>query len=195
MRTIPQEILNEILNDLPVMAAAGLIYWFVRLIIHKKRFGVDCKEIRRRSRLNNIIGLLLVMWAALIVCSTLLPPWDHLDHFRIILPPHWRVIPGLVTANGINITSHELLNTLMFAPIGLALPFVLNSSKFGWTLLAGFCFTYSIEFLQGFTSQRDGNIDDVICNTLGTAVGYLLYLLMKLLFPKFTEKCKIKAKK
>lgn len=194
MRTLPREILNEIPNDLPIMAAAGIIYWFVRLIIHKKRFGADCGDIRRRSRLNEIIGLLLVMWAALIVCSTLLPPWNHLDHFRIIFPPNWRVIPDIFTGRGIDI-SHSALNMLMFAPIGLALPFVLNSSKFGWTLLAGFCFTFSIEFLQGFTSQRDGNIDDVICNTAGAAVGYLMYLLMKLLLPKFTEKCKVKAKK
>lgn len=195
MRTLPQEILSEFLSDLPVMAAAGLVYWFVRLIVQKKRLGADFREIRRKARLNEVIGLLLVMWAVLIVCSTLLPPWDHLDHFRIILPPHWRVIPELITAHGINVTSHELLNVLMFAPIGLALPFVLNSSKFGQTLLAGFCFTFSVEFLQGFTSLRDGNIDDVICNTIGAAIGYLLYLLMKLLFPKLTEKCKIKAKR
>lgn len=190
-RHLIRELLNEFLNDLPVMIIAGLIYWFVRRIIHKKRFGEDFKEVRQKSRLNEIIGLLLVMWAALIVCSTLLPPWKHLDHLRIVFP-HWGVIPEMFTHG---ITSHDMLNMLMFAPIGLALPFVLKRSGFGWTVLAGFCFTFSIEFLQGFSSMRDGNVDDVICNTAGTAVGYLLYLLIKLLFPKFTKKCMIKSEK
>lgn len=187
-----RELLNEILIDLPVMIIAGLIYWFVRRIIHKKRFGEDFKEVRRRSRLNEVIGLLLVMWAAMIVSATLLPPWNHLDFFRIVFP-HWRIIPDIFTR--VVDIRHSVVNMLMFAPLGLALPFVLKRSGFGWTVLAGFCFTFVIEFLQGFTSQRDGNIDDVICNTAGTAVGYLLYLLMKLLFPKFTDKCMIKTEK
>ncbi len=192
MKHLVRELLNEILIDLPVMIAAGLIYWFVRMIIHKKRFGADFKEIRRKARLNEIIKLLLVMWAAVIISATLLPPWNHLDFLRIVFP-HWRVIPDIFT-RGVDIR-HSVVNMLMFAPIGLALPFVLKRSGFGWTVLAGFCFTFEIEFLQGFISQRDGNIDDVICNTAGTAVGYLLYLIMKLLLPKFTEKCKIKAER
>ncbi len=188
-----RELLNEFLNDLPVMITAGLIYWFVRRIIHKKRFGEDFKEVRQKSRLNEIIGLLLVMWAALIVCSTLLPRWGDRHYFTRIGFPQWGVIPDIF--NGDFDLSHSMLNMLMFAPVGLALPFVLKRSGFGRTVLAGFCFTFSIEFLQGFSSMRDGNVDDVICNTAGTAVGYLLYLLMKLLFPKFTKKCMIKAEK
>lgn len=83
----------------------------------------------------------------------------------------------------------------MFMPIGLALPFVLKRPTFGHTVLVGFCFTFYIEYLQGFSGQRDGNIDDVICNTLGAIAGFLLYLLMKLIFPKFTAKCMVKAEK
>lgn len=187
-RHLVKELTDLMLEAVPIMVIAGLAYWFVRRFIHKKRFGADFKEIRQKSRLNEIIGLLLVIWAALIVCNTLLPP--SLPH----LIPNWKVIPEIFT-RGIRsiIDTHKLLNVLMFAPIGLALPFMQKRPGFGRTVLVGFCFTFGIEFLQGFSSQRDGNIDDVICNTLGVIVGYLLYLLIKLLFPKFTAKCMVKA--
>lgn len=191
MSRLINELLSFIPEALPVMAGAGLIYWFTRRFIHKKRFGADFKEVRRKSRLNEIIGLLLVIWAALIISSTLIPPFgSHV--FRFGFPPHWRLVPEIILYGYVDFT-HAVLNILIFAPVGLALPFVLKSSRFGWTVLTGFCFTFAIEFLQGFSNQRDGNTDDIITNTLGVIVGYLLYLLMKLIFPKFTAKCKIKA--
>lgn len=184
-----RELLYEFINALPIMAAAGLIYWFVRRHIHKKRFGSDFKEVRRRSRLNEIIGLLLVIWAALVFSSTVIS-WRDLVYFHWVL--HWRLIPDIIIYGYIDIR-HTLLNVLMFVPTGLALPFVLKRPVFGHTVLVGFCSTFAIEFLQGFNGQRDGNIDDVICNTLGVIVGYLLYLLIKLILPKFTAKCMVKA--
>ena len=191
-QTLLQELLSEFLEDLPIMLAAGLIYWFVRRHIHKKRFGSDFKEVRRRSRLNEIIGLLLVMWAALVAGSTLLPPGGFRDFSISFSFPHWGFIPEIVKYGYID-KRHALLNVLMFAPIGLALPFMEKIPKFGRTVLIGFCFTFVIEFLQGFSNQRDGNIDDLITNTLGAIVGWLLFLLMKLILPKSTSKCMVKA--
>lgn len=189
MNGVP-ELLIFLLEALPVMIAAGLAYWFVRRAMHKKRFGGDFKEVRRRSRLNEIIGLLLVIWSALIVSSTLLPSWGQGFHF--VFPPHWKLIPESVIKGDI-LGKHELLNMLIFVPVGLAVPFVLKGSGFRVTVLTGFCATFTIEFWQGFSGSRDGNTDDVITNTLGVMVGYLLYLLMKLIFPKFTAKCMVKA--
>lgn len=182
-----REILYEFRKALPIMAAAGIIYWFIRRHIDKKRFGSNFKEIRRSSRLNQIIGLLLIIWAAFLVSSTLLP-WEW--SFGSV--PHWRFIPDVITDRHIDIR-HSLSNVLVFIPIGLALPFMLKRPVFWQTVLVGFCFTFAIEFLQGFSTQRDGNIDDIICNTLGVIAGYILYLLIKLILPKFTAKCMIKS--
>jgi len=35
---------------------------------------------------------------------------------------------------------------------------------------------------------RDSTIDDVVCNTLGALLDYLLYLIIKKLFPKLAAK-------
>lgn len=194
--TLFEELLNEFLNDLPVMLAAGLLYWFIRRNLTKKRFGDSFKEVRRKTMLNNIIGLLLVMWAALIVCSTLLPPWGYMLRHGLDyrLPPHWKLLPKSIIRiiRYGNFDPHDLLNVLMFVPVGLAVPFMLNHTKFRLTLLIGFCFTFQIELIQGFSALRDGNTDDLISNTLGVIAGYLLFLLMKLILPKFTAKCMVK---
>ena len=195
-RTLAEELGYLILDSVPIVVITAVVYWFVRRFIHKKRFGAEFKEIRRKARLNEIIRLLLVIWAALIVCNTLLPSFNELSHLSSFFwfIPNWKIIPDIFTRGirGID-TTHSLLNIMMFAPIGLALPFVLKQPKFGRTVLVGFCFTFGIEFIQGFSRMRDGNTDDVICNTLGVIAGYALYLLMKLLLPKFTAKCMIKA--
>lgn len=196
-RTLAEELRDLLLESVPIVVIAALVYWFVRRHIHKKRFGADFKEIRKRARLNELIRLLLVIWAALIIDNTLIPPLRGLPDLSIFLPhmpPSWGIIPEIFT-RGIRsiIDTHNLLNALMFVPAGLALPFVMKRPRFGKAVLIGFCFTFVIEFLQGFSNQRDGNIDDVIFNTLGVMIGYALYLLMKLLLPKFTAKCMIKA--
>lgn len=195
-RTLAEELRDLMLESVPIVVIAAVVYWFVRRHIHKKRFGADFKEIRKRARLNEIIRLLLVIWAALIIDNTLLPPLSGLLHLSAYFrfTPNWDIVPEIFT-RGIRsiIDTHNLLNALMFVPAGLALPFVLKRPRFWYTVLAGFCFTYTIEFLQGFSRLRDGNIDDVIFNTLGVIVGYALYLLMKLLLPKLTAKCMIKA--
>ena len=190
-RWLIKDLVGGFLNALPLMLASGLIYWFVRRFIHKKRFGSDFKEVRRRSRLNEIIGLLLVIWAALIIGGTLLLKWNK--PVRLSFIPQMRLIPEIIRYGHIDDMLHFLLNVLMFTPIGLALPFVLKRPVFGWTVLVGFCFSFVIEFLQSLSWSRDGSIDDVIGNTLGVIVGYLLYLLMKLILPKFTAKCMVKA--
>lgn len=192
-----EDIIKLFLGALPMMAASGLIYWFARRNIEKKRFGIDFKEVRRKAMLNEIIRLLFVIWAALIIGSTLDPKWGFFINI-FDLPPYWQVIPQFGRDR-----MHELLNMLMFVPIGLALPFAfpINNTKgfkgtlteFGLTVFAGFCFTFEIEYLQGFSPNRYGDINDIITNTLGTVTGYLLYMLIKAVFPRFTTLCKTSA--
>ena len=84
-------------------------------------------------------------------------------------------------------------NIILFVPLGLGLPFIWREISFVKVLLLGASCSFLIEFIQAFIG-RDGNIDDLLCNTAGGLIGYLLFLLLKSLFPKFTEKCKTSAK-
>ena len=74
----------------------------------------------------------------------------------------------------INITAY-FLNVLLFVPFGLFLPFIgSNIDKLKHTVHSGFSFSLLIEISQLFNNRRT-DIDDLILNTLGTLIGYLLF--------------------
>jgi glycopeptide antibiotics resistance protein len=75
----------------------------------------------------------------------------------------------------------SLLNILLFVPFGFGLPFItkLRAAK---VILTGAIVSMSIELLQlltGYlagTTFRIADINDLIFNTTGTAIGYALFL-------------------
>lgn len=74
-----------------------------------------------------------------------------------------------------------LLNVLMMMPFGFGLPFVTNF-RFKKVVTAGLLLSIAIEFLQfitGFianTSFRIADVNDLIFNTVGVAIGYILFV-------------------
>jgi hypothetical protein len=73
------------------------------------------------------------------------------------------------------------LNILLFVPFGFALSGKLRErGKSGGGVLvlalaAGALFSYGIEFLQIYIPERDSGWEDIFTNTLGSAVGFVLY--------------------
>lgn len=70
-----------------------------------------------------------------------------------------------------------LLNIILFVPFGFLLPFLwpkLNSWK---TTLIGLLFSVCIEITQYIFQLGCCDIDDIINNTFGTFLGYILYRL------------------
>lgn len=193
------EIFENELWALLIAVPAALIYWFARRVRLKRKLGRKFKEIRRKTRLNEMIRFLLAIWAAEVFCLTIFPlstliflhRYSIAPEIRVFIrfPPSWDPIPAYIPLDDF------VLNIIMFIPLGLALPFVLKRPNIGKAALIGLTCTFTIEFLQGFITDRIGCLTDVFTNTLGTVIGYLLYLLMKLILPKFTEKCKLKAEK
>jgi glycopeptide antibiotics resistance protein len=73
------------------------------------------------------------------------------------------------------------LNILLFVPFGFGLSEKLlergrpRHLSFILTLLAGFLFSYGIEFLQIFIPARDSGWPDVLFNSVGTMAGFFLF--------------------
>lgn len=69
-----------------------------------------------------------------------------------------------------------LLNVLLFVPFGALYPMA-NGRGFWGVVLRGLCLSLLIELLQPLLSPtRASDITDVIANTAGTALGFLLCL-------------------
>lgn len=87
-----------------------------------------------------------------------------------------------------------LMNVFLFVPLGMSLPFVFGGGtvkRILLTILVGLLLSASVEAVQYFAHLGMAETDDVICNTVGTAIGscaYLLALLWRKLFNKAKER-------
>ena len=75
-------------------------------------------------------------------------------------------------------------NVVMFVPLGFMMPVAFRRMRsFGKTVLSLALFSFAIEFTQYFTG-RSADIDDLILNTLGGVLGYLIFFVVSRLFWK-----------
>ena len=86
---------------------------------------------------------------------------------------HWQVL-GPVNA-GMNL----LGNVAAFVPFGFILPMLKRSNrKWYVVVLISLLFSLCIEAVQLVTRRGSFDVDDLMLNTLGGFLGYLLFLLM-----------------
>ena len=202
LRRFPS-IVGVFILGAPIVIAVCAVYWFVRRKWHKKRLGADFAETRRKCLLNEIVRLLFVAWftAMFLLCLTtdmgslvrnfsnpliLLPP---IQAFHCITHFDYRF-----TLLSWGFDKDMFLNTVLFVPLGAALPILWKKANFGRTTLVGFLLTFFIEFRAQPFMSRNPSLDDIIFNTLGTVIGYLLFMLLRKIFPKFIEKCQLTIK-
>ena len=63
-----------------------------------------------------------------------------------------------------------------FVPFGFLLPILWKGKRFLFVLGMGLLFSFCIEVLQFAFRKGVAELDDLILNTLGTAVGYLFFV-------------------
>jgi len=79
-----------------------------------------------------------------------------------------------------NIIWNIVGNTAMFIPSGIVLPIVYRKLDcFGKVVAAGAFISFCIEVLQLPFRSRVSDVDDLILNTLGVAIGYGIYALVR----------------
>lgn len=87
-----------------------------------------------------------------------------------------------------------ILNILMFVPIGFMMPLLFKKcERWYMTYLVGFITTLFIETIQLITKRGVFEIDDIINNTLGCAIGYGMVMIFISLFKrkKLNQKKKV----
>ena len=74
--------------------------------------------------------------------------------------------------------AQTVANVVMFIPLGLMMPVAFRRMRNFWkTALSLALFSFAIEFTQYFTG-RSADIDDLMLNTLGGVLGYLLFFVV-----------------
>lgn len=152
--------------------------------------GVVCAG-QKRIDWKRELELLPVYICIVVVVRFTFFPFDKIDgkiqplNFDAaqLKSPHINMIP---VVNMLNYeTTGEMLinvigNTAMFIPLGVIWPVVFKKlDTHAKVVAAGVGFSLCIEILQLLFFERVTDINDLILNSVGFAVGYGLYLLVK----------------
>lgn len=118
------------------------------------------------------------------------PSWEETASQFAYLPN--MLTPFEEISRALNRRSYWLLfmllgNIIMFMPLGFFPALLWRRWRWWRSLLAGFCTSASIEFIQFFIG-RSTDIDDVILNTTGALAGFWVFCLLRAIFPNFIEK-------
>ena len=128
----------------------------------------------RKDRYSFIRNSLLTMlWGYLffVLCVTLLFR-ESSESLRYYLFPFWSY-----DVLNYKVIAQSILNVLMFVPIGFLLGAIMNGRRWLQVIEMGCLLSVMIEILQLLTRRGVCNIDDVIHNTIGCAIGYGIFRL------------------
>ena len=153
------------------------------------------KETKRRVRCVGILlfGIYLMVLVYFLFFSEKYGRTAGTDRsFRYNLVPFleiqrfWRYREQLGTAA---LCVNILGNILAFLPFGYILPVIFDFMRNGFLIiLSGFCFSLTAEVIQLVTKAGCFDVDDLILNTLGAALGYVLFVICNHIRRKYNGK-------
>lgn len=156
---------------------AGLIWliWLVWKIFFSKK---------KLSPKRLILITLYYAYIMMVFGTTLFP----IQNYPLTYPPIHNFIPfvtvkELITTLPTSIAIKQILgNLIMFMPFGFLFAFFANKNQFLKCVIFALFFAVSIEFIQfilGVTfvgsQYRSIDVDDVILNTVGAILGYVIF--------------------
>lgn len=153
----------------------SLIIWIIyRVIVCKKNYKIN---IFREVFINLFfLYFLIVIYFTFFKYGIL-----HLD---LQMRSYANLIPLVETIKmfkdnfmGLGNSLYNVLgNILLFVPLGFGIPlFFKNHNRLGEIAFYGFLASLSIELLQYLTRTNFTDIDDVIFNTLGAIIGFIIF--------------------
>ncbi|MBQ6272113.1 MAG: VanZ family protein [Clostridiales bacterium] len=104
---------------------------------------------------------------------------------KVLGNPYFQPFHGFSSAvNNIKrdgLRGNFLGNIALFVPFGVLLPLVDDwFDKWKRTVLIGFVFSVTIEFVQYITCRGYFEIDDIILNLIGTGLGFVVFQLLRI---------------
>ena len=161
-----------------------LVETLIALIVLIPLFWI-LNKVRFRSATDTIRYFFFAAYLSAIYLFVGLPTLQFM-RFELSLTP----IPFLPMIADIRNT---FLNILLFIPLGFLLPFLWKKyQSLRTTILFGFALSLSIELLQILT-YRATDINDIIANTFGAALGYFIFRITASNVPPVAKFAKEKA--
>lgn len=163
-------------------AAFAVIWLLVRIMVWVRQGRIDWKR--------EAVLLLLYVDLAVIIRFVFFPRAlvdGHVQPLvfdpRTVFPLRVNLVPliHLMEYDSVRDMVWNIVgNAVMFVPTGIVLPVVFRKLDTLWKVAAAGAFiSLCIEILQLPFASRASDVDDLILNTLGTALGYGIYVTVK----------------
>lgn len=131
-----------------------------------------CFVHRRSMQMRNVV--LFVVYFAVVLYLTVFMRIGSVDTSIVTVP--FDDLTRAITERDPALVTHMALNVLMFVPFGYLVP-AMNPKyfrKWSFAMLGGLVASTVIEGTQMIFSLGQSDVDDIIANTLGAVVGYIL---------------------
>ena len=132
-----------------------------------------------KTGLRYSAALLLLEYIFLLFCSTVI--------FRVAsqsrtydFHPLWSY--KAIQDGRVELLSENIMNVIVFIPIGLLLGCAFKQTTWWKALLIGCSISVTIEALQFFLMRGFSEVDDVMHNTLGCLIGFGLMIILRIIF-------------
>jgi len=126
-----------------------------------------------KTGLRYAVALLLIEYVFLIFCSTVFfRPTGEVRQYDF--HPFW-------SYNSPELLIENIMNVVVFIPVGMLLCVAFKQITWWKALLIGCGISITIEALQFCFMKGFSEVDDVMHNTLGCLIGYLLFATIRLL--------------
>ena len=163
IKSIIQDFRQPVSYLIPAIILSGCIVFVVSWLCEKK------DTIKHRISFTFFLAYILVIFRVVFLCRepgsrkaismVLFETWGHTFHMHAMF----------------------VENIIMFIPFGVLLPILFRKFRNGWLcVLAGFICSCSIEIVQHITQTGYLQLDDVVTNTTGTLLGWLIWRAWKL---------------
>ena len=123
-----------------------------------------------------LVGLLYV---GVIIRFVLFKDGFRADNREIILKPFNMLRKYQAGQKSLSLLAINYLGNIgMFVPFGILLPAIFQKLNYVWVVIIGCLSAIGIEIVQYLTASGYTDIDDVILNTLGVAIGAFLFFVV-----------------
>ena len=179
--------MNELISLILALVILTILISIVMRISYKEE-----EKIRVQ---HNIFGYMFMIYLIIALAEVVgfpsISEWRRLSGLNeAIFNPNINLIPF---NDGFDISG--ILNIIFFMPFGFLLPTLWKKYRsFLNTLSYGIIFSFIIEIGQLFTKNRATDINDLIMNTLGTIIGWIIFNSLRKVFKKLTRKTVVDTK-
>lgn len=165
------------ITDILIRSMGGYIFVLPIVIIY---FICLCKLEKKQSISHIIISSIFCYYLIGILTMTGIHAFKTFSP-NIVLVPFLDMISGSIDT---------ILNIILFIPLGFFLPLLYKKyNNMGKVALNGFILSIFIELIQMF-GMGSTDINDLITNTIGTCLGYVIYKLIRKFILKWDSKVK-----